>query len=208
MDAPAPPSDLDATLAELTAIGVSAVRTVERLMQIERETADIVATWLPEKASRMSSHSDAEAAADAIDRVTTALAGVVTRLDVLARAQDRLSRSVRLSVALRRRLQTGWTGASASDNRAAMQKRQVKNGVGEKIRREAAERETEDLFAGLDEHLADPDLDKEIQATSVEAVVDRICRDIGLAIAAYAPFTQPGNAATPRPIPAHPPDTG
>jgi hypothetical protein len=200
MATPDPPPELDPMLAELAEATMCAVRVVKRALQIEQAALEVAATWLPDPAARQASLTDAIAAAEAMESFTAAISQAVPRLEKLAGAMDRLSRSLRLTVALRRRLQTGWPRANTSDNRAAMQRRQVKRAVGENIKRDAEERDHEDLFAELDEKLLDPGLDDEIQATSVEAVAARICRELRLA-AACAPFKR-------RPTRAHPPDTG
>jgi hypothetical protein len=178
------------------------------MMEIEQAAAELAFAWLPKPGAQPASLAEAVAAGEAIDTFNAMMAATTPRIELLARAEHRLSRSLRLTIALRRRLQTGWTGATAADTRAAMQRRQVERGVGDKIRREAAESEAEDLLAELEEKLLDPGLDEEIEATTVEQVVARICRDIGLTASALV--AHPGRAPTsrPNPTPAHPPDTG
>jgi hypothetical protein len=203
MPAPEPSPDLDAALAELTDANTRAVNILTRMMEIEQAAAELAFAWLPKPGAEPASLAEAAAAGAAIDSFNTMMAATTQRIDLLARAEHRLSRSLRLTVALRRRLQSGWTGATAADTRAAMQRRQIKRGVADTIGREAAERETEDLFAELDEKLEDPGLDAEIEATSVEHVIARICRELGLPAPTPAPVLHPSDAP-----PAKPPDTG
>jgi hypothetical protein len=214
MDAGAAPApDFEATLAELAGLGMRAVRVVTSTLEVEQAVIAIVATSLPNKdksgpASPGWSVSDAIAAAEGIDSVSAALAAAVPRIDTLSRAHDRLSRSLRRTVALHRRLQTGWTGAKSWDNRAATQTRPADNGAGEKTPRDADKEAAEDLFAELDEELDDPGLDADIAAGSVEEVVARICRDISLAAHACAPLLQPRSPHPHSECGTAPPDTG
>jgi hypothetical protein len=122
MDANAPPiPELDATLSELAALGMRAARVVTRMMEIEQAAADIVAGWLPEAGSVHASLGEAQAAGLGVDTAIAAMAQSVPRVESLARALDRLSRSVRRSVALMRRMQAGWP--RAADDRTAMVRR-------------------------------------------------------------------------------------
>jgi hypothetical protein len=212
MDAPAQPSALEARLDHLASLGERIADAVTRMIEIDRAMADIAFTWLPDPARPASTSSEAAAAVQKLAAVAAVLAAAVPRIEALALAYDRVSRSVRRTVALQRRLQTGWPRASspdkaAPDTRSAMQKRQVKNGVSEKIRCNAEEDAAEDLFAELDDHLGDPGLDAELQAFTVEQVVDRICRDIGLAAASCAPLTDPRRPHPQSECGAHPPDS-
>ncbi len=176
----APNPDLDATLSELAALGMRAARVVARLMEIEQAAAEAAARWLPATAADATSLSEAVAAGQGIDAAAAALAEAVPRVEALARAFDRVSRSVRRSVALLRRMQAGWPGTAAADDRHAMLRRQVAQGVAEVIRRDTDGEAAERLFDDLAERLDDPVLETEIGALPVEEVVRRICRDLGL----------------------------
>ena len=176
-------SAIDATLAELASLGMRAARVVTRMLEIELETAEIVASWLPEHGGAAASLSEAVASGQGVDTVNAAMAEAVPRVEVLALAHDRLARSVRRSVALLRRIEAGWPHAS-SDDRAAMMRRQVARGVGEAIRRGSDDETAERLFDDLAERLEDPAVDAELAAMPVEEVVRRICRDLGLAATA------------------------
>ncbi len=182
MDANAPPiPELDATLSELAALGMRAARVVTRMMEIEQAAADIVAGWLPEAGSVHASLGEAQAAGLGVDTAIAAMAQSVPRVESLARALDRLSRSVRRSVALMRRMQAGWP--RAADDRTAMVRRQVARSVAEVIRREAEGDSAERLFDELAERLHDPAFVDEVLALPPEEVVRRVCRDLGLATA-------------------------
>ena len=187
MDAPATP-DFDATLAELTTLGMRAARVVTRMLEIEQAAADVAAAWLPEPGSTPASLGEAAEAGQAVDAVTTAMAQAVPRTEILARALDWLSRSVRRTIALSKRMQSGWPRAAA-DDRQAMLRRQVARGVGDQIRQQADGEAAERLFDELAERLDDPALAEEIQTLPVEQVVRRLCRDLGLVAAALSTLT-------------------
>ena len=202
MDAPAAITpDPDATLAELTTLGMRAARVVTQLLEIEGAAAEAAAAWLPEAGSTPASLAEAAASGQGVDAVAAAMAQAVPRTEILARALDRLSRSVRRTVALRRRMQAGWPRAAA-DDRQAMLRRQVARGVTNRIRQECDGEAAERLFDELNEQLHDPGLDEEILAHPVEQVVQRICRDLGLATAALSPLVSQSRKAADRPSPA------
>ncbi len=171
-------------LTELASLGMRAARVVTRLMEIEQEAAEVVVSDLPAPGHQPASLSDAAAAGHDVDAVTAAMGQAVPRVEVLARAFDRVSRSVRRTVALIQRMQSGWPSASAADNRQAMLRRQVAHGVAEVIRRESDGEAAERLFDDLAERLEDPELAAEIGVLPEQDVVRRICRDLGLAVGA------------------------
>ena len=187
-----PNSDDDAVLGELAALGMRAARVVTRMMEIEQATAEVVASWLPETGHVAASLEAATAAGQGVDAMDTAMAVAVKRVEVLARAFDRMSRSVRRTVALRRRMAAGWTGAGRADDRPAMVRRQVARKVGEAIAREAEGDAAERLFDELAERLEEPGRDAELLALPVEEVVRRVCRDLGLAVGSVAAVAVPG----------------
>jgi hypothetical protein len=120
------------------------------------------------------------------------MSAAVPRVEVLALALDRVSRSVRRSLALMRRMQAGWPGAGSADDRAAMVRRQVVRGVAEVIRSRADGETAERLFDELAERLDDPEFGRDLLALPVEEIVRRISRDLGLAADAHAaPGTLP-----------------
>ncbi len=189
----AAPLDADATLGELAALGLRAARVIARMMEIEGQAAEVTASWLPETGGP-ASLGEAEAAGHGVDMVAAAMAQAVPRAEVLARALDRVSRSVRRSLALMRRMQAGWPRAGA-DDRQAMVRRQVARGAAEAIRRqtagEAGDEAAERLFDDLAERLEDPALDAELRLLPVEEAVRRICRDLGLAAGAVRDASPP-----------------
>ena len=165
-------------------------RVVVRMMEIEQAAAEVVAGWLPAAGPFPGALGDAVAAGQGVDAVTEAMAGGVPRMEVLARALDRVSRSVRRCVALKRRLAAGWPRAGA-DDRAAMVRRQVARGVTDAIRCRAEGEAAERLFDELAERLDEPELEAELSALPVAEVVRRVCRDLGLAGAGVAEVLGP-----------------
>ena len=176
------PSD-DAMLAELAALGMRAGRVVVRMMEIEQLAADWAAHELPAPGSVAvadPAYVDAGREADALAAV---MAAAGPRVEGLARALDRVSRLVRRTVALRRRMEAGWPRVgSASDSRAAMVRRQVVRSVGDAIRREVDEDGAERLFDELAERLGGPEFEAEVAALPVEEIVRRVCRELGLVV--------------------------
>jgi hypothetical protein len=181
--------DPDATLTELAALGLRAARVVTRMMEIEQAAAEIVAGRLPEPGVEPASLAEATLAGHSVDGVAEAMTRSVPRVEILARALDRISRSVRHSIALMRRMQAGWP--HRSDNRAVMVRRQIGRAVAEVIRRESDGEAAERLFDELAERLDDPERQDAILALPVDQVVRRICRDLGLTAAALAPLAEP-----------------
>ena len=169
-------------LVELASLGMRAARIVTRLMEMEHNTAEVVASWLPAPGGQPASLSEATIAGQGVDSVTAALAQAVPRVEVLVRAFDRVSRSVRRSVALIERMKAGWPRAPSADDRQAMLRRQVARGVTEVIRRESDGEAAERLFDDLAERLDDPAVVAEIGVLPEQEVVRRICRDLGLAV--------------------------
>ena len=143
----------DAMLAELASLGMRAGRVVVRLIEVEQAAVDVIAAWLPAPGGDTTALADALAEGQAVDAVQAATLVAVPRVEVLARALDRISRSVRRSIALRRRLEAGWLGAGSVDDRAAMVRRQVARSVGEAIRRESDGEAAERLFDELAERM-------------------------------------------------------
>ena len=198
MDAPAATLDVDATLAELISVGMRGARVVARMLEIELSAAEVVAAGLPEPGTTAASLSEATACGQAVDAVAAAMAQAVPRTEALSRALDRLSRSVRRSIALRQRLQAGWPRAASSDNRATMVRRQVARGVAKIIRDTTDGEAAERLFDDLTERLDDPALLDDLETLPVEEIVRRICRDLGLIAAALPPLAR-GKATNPFP---------
>ena len=148
----------DDVLSELADLGMRMARVVVRLGEAEQAAVDIV-TW---------------------DMPKAWMAGAVPRVDLLARALERISRSVRRSVALAKRIDAGWPRVRSADDRPAMIRRQVKQDVSEVIRRVTESDDTaERLFDELYERLEDPGF--EMFGRPVTEIVRRFCRDLGLA---------------------------
>ena len=209
MDATAAPDpNFDATLTELAALGMRAARVVARMMEIEQAAAEIAASWLPERGHTAASLGEAVAAGQALDTVAAAMAPAVPRVEVLALALDRVSRSVRRSLALMRRMQAGWPRAASPDDRAAMVRRHVARRVADLIRRDNDGEAAERLFDELAERMDDPGLDQDFLALPVEEIVRRIGRDLGLAADALAAEGLPAELEIPPSPNETPPDTG
>ena len=172
----------DETLSELAALGMRMARVVVRLGEVEQAAVDIVTCDLPKAGVQPGSTAEAHAAGASLDGLTEWMAGAVPRVDLLARALERVSRSVRRSVALAKRIEAGWPRVWSSDDRPAMVRRQVKRHMSEVIRRVAdSDDAAERLFDELYERLDGPGLEQEIFGRPVQEIVRRICRDLGLA---------------------------
>ena len=183
MDTQATPYPTSAdTLTELTAIGMRGARVVARLMEVEQAAVDIVAACLPESIVAPASASEAVTGGLSLDQMAELMAGAVPRVEKLARALERVSRAVRRSVALTKRIEAGWPRVSRADDRPAMVRRQVKRGVSEVIRRVSDSDTAERLFDDLDMRLLDPDLEQDLLDLPVQAIVRRVCRDLGLGV--------------------------
>ncbi len=180
-----PSSDLspDAILSELAALGMRAARVVVRMMELEQAVVDVAAQELPRVGVEPGSLAEALAGGQAVDGLAVTLAQVSPRVEALARALERVSRSVRRSLALRARMAAGWPRVGR-DDRAGMVRRQVARGVGEAIRRCADGEAAERLFDELAVRLEDPALDDALDAGPVEDVVRSICLELGLAVEA------------------------
>ncbi len=170
-------------LSELAELGMRAARVVARMMEIEQATAEVAAGWLPNSVAEPDSLAEAVAAGQGMDALNAAMADGVKRVEVLARAFDRVSRSVRRSVALMRRIEAGWPRAK-SDDRTAMMRRQVARGVAEAIRQQTDGEATERLFDELAERLDEPSIEQDIDVLPVDEIIRRVCRDLGLATGA------------------------
>lgn len=169
-------------LNELAAIGMQAARIVVRLMEVEQAAADIVAASLPASIVAPASLKEATEGGLSLDQMAGLMAGAVPRVDALARALERISRSVRRCVALTKRIEAGWPQVGRADDRPAMVRRQVKRGVSEVIRRVSDSDTAERLFDDLNERLLAPGLEQDLLDLPVAAIVRRICRDLGLAV--------------------------
>ncbi len=201
MDTTAATPDFETALAELTTLGLRATRVVTRMMEFDQAMADVAAAWLPEPGTTPASLDEAAAIGHSLDAAEAVMAHTVPRTESLSRAHDRLSRAVRRTVALRRRLQTGWPRAGKADDRPALVRRQVARGVADRIRQESDGEAAERLFDDLYERLDDPTLAEDLLTLPVEEVVRRICRDLGLAIAKLpalaAQSPEPGDPPAP-----------
>ncbi len=172
----------DDVLSELADLGMRMARVVVRLGEAEQAAVDIVTWDMPKAGVQPGSAAEAHAAGASLDGLAAWMAGAVPRVDLLARALERISRSVRRSVALAKRIDAGWPRVRSADDRPAMIRRQVKQDVSEVIRRVTESDDTaERLFDELYERLEDPGFEQEMFGRPVTEIVRRFCRDLGLA---------------------------
>ena len=166
-------------LAELVQIGLSVARMAGRAAEAETAAA--------EAAAQLSIGDDVPAVAtslaEAIEQDRAYAAASEARHTVVARAEiitgifAKVSRSIRLTVAMAERLDRGWARRSAADDRDAMARRQVARQVAEVIEHQADSERAERLTEALTERL---DTEDELAGRPVEEVVTEICRDLGL----------------------------
>ncbi len=120
-----------------------------------------------------------EAEAPAPDNGADAVAAAGVALD-LATAHERVSRAVRRTIGLARRLNDPATPHSPQ-HRAAARKRIIRE-VEDAIQRQATRpTDAECLQSELEDRLDGPDLDDDIDARPVPEIIADICRDLGLA---------------------------
>ena len=185
MDSKADPNPTsEDTLRELAALGIRVARVVAAMSEVEQAAAAVAAGYLPVPGVVAASLAEAVGDGQSEDGVAAVMAQAVPRIEVLARAFDRVSRSVRRSVALLRRMEAGWPRGAAVDDRPAMERRQVARAVGEAIRREADGEAAERLFDELAERLDEPGFADETAGLPVDEVVRRICCELGLVVEA------------------------
>ncbi len=118
-----------------------------------------------------------------------------------AAAFDRISRAVRRTVALARKVAEPLPPRAAtgsSRDRAAARRRIIRE-VEDVIQRTVSGAEAEALGAELSERLDAPDLEDEIDGRPVAEVIADICRDLGIAVTLGA---HPWQRRTPRDIEA------
>ena len=191
MNTTRPSESDDAMLSELAALGMRAARVVVRMMEIEQSAADWAAHELPAPGSvPVTDPAYVEAGREA-DALAEVMAAAAPRVEGLARALDRVSRLVRRTAALRRRMEAGWPRVSpASDSRAAMVRRQVARGVSEAIRSEADGEAAERLFDELVERLEEPGFEAEMLSLPVAEIVRRVCLELGLVVQGVAAIAE------------------
>jgi hypothetical protein len=174
---PAPQAFRDA-LSALVQFGLRVAGMIAEVADAEtalaKSAAEIrVAEGVPAMATSLAEAIEA-------DRATAAAAearhSVVARAEAIAAAFARVSRAIRLTVAMAERLDRGWASGGAADDRHAKTVRQIARGAANAAGRESeGERPTESLT----EREA-PDWEDEFGDRSPEEVVAIICRALRL----------------------------
>jgi hypothetical protein len=172
--APAPQPFRDA-LAEVVQVGLQVVRMVGEVADAETALAKSAAEI--RVAEGVSSMATSLAEAIESDRATAAAAearhSVVARAEAIAAAFARVSRAIRLTVAMAERLDRGWARGRQADDRDAMTRRQTA--------REAADAAGREAEGERAERLTDaPDWEDEFGDRSPEEVMAIICRALRL----------------------------
>lgn len=200
---PRPSADpaLRDALLELVGLGVRIARVAAEMAEVEGRVVAAVAAGLPASVDDAGSLAETQAAGMAVDAAEQALAQGAPRVASAAQAFDRVSRAVRRTVALVRRLECGWPRRAGPDDRQAMARRQIARELGDRITRHAEGEAAERLFDDLAERLETLELEGGLEQP-VEAVVAAICRDLGLPPDAVPDPPAPG----PAPSAADPPD--
>ena len=111
------------------------------------------------------------------------------RMPGLVQMHERLGRSLRLTLALRRRIETGWPRRGEADDRRVRARRQVEQAVGARIRAEFDE--PAERLRLLEERLWDPGLEAMLDSMPVEAVIAEIGRGLTAVEAEVAGWTAP-----------------
>ncbi len=166
-------------LAELVQIGLRVARMVGQAADAETDLAVAAAqARVADGVSPMPTslaeaiEADRAAAADAEARHT-----VVARTEIVAAAFARVSRAIRLTVALAERLDRGGGRGGPSDDRQAMARCQIARAVKDAIGREAEGERAERLTEALTERL---DTEAGIGDRPTEEIIADICRYLGL----------------------------
>ena len=118
----------------------------------------------------------AVASAQGVDTTDLALKLGGDRLLLLVQMHEKLGRTLRLTIALKRRIETGWPRRGEADDRRAMARRQVERSVGDKIRAERGEA-AERLLRELHERLWDPGVEAMLDSMPIEDVIAAIARE-------------------------------
>ncbi len=124
-----------------------------------------------------------------VDTTDLALRLAGERVPGLVRMHERLGRSLRLTLALKRRIETGWPRRGEADDRRAMARRQVEQAVGARIRAEFDE--PAERLRLLEERLWDPGLEAMLDSMPVEDVIAEIGRGLTAVEAELAGWTGP-----------------
>ncbi len=116
-----------------------------------------------------------------------------------AAAFDRISRAVRRTVALARKIAEPLPPRADTGQQRVAARRRILREVADVIQRRAEGVEAEAMHAELSERLDAPDLEDDIDGRPVAEIIADICRDLGLAA---MPGTRPWKRRTPRDIEA------
>ena len=180
-------------LAEMVNIGLSVGRMIGRSAEAETAAADAAARVSVEEGVR---ETVASSLAEAIEQDRAFAAAAEARHTVAARVETisgsfaKVSRSVRLTVAMAERIDRGWARRGAADDGPAMARRQIVRGVAAAIERHVArdagaetsgcESERERLTEAFEERLERLDEEAALGHVPAEDIITGICRDLGL----------------------------
>jgi hypothetical protein len=176
------PQDFRDALSALVQFGLRVAGMVAEVA--DAETAIAKAAAQVRVAEGVSPVANSLAEAIEADRASAAAAearhSVVARAEAIAAAFARVSRSVRLTMAMAERLDRGWARGRVADDRKAMARRQIAGGVEDAIVRQAEGERAEQLRETLTERLGARDWEDLLDDHAPEEVMAIICRDLGL----------------------------
>ena len=183
---PAPQAFRDA-LAELVQIGMSVARMLGQVAQTEAALAVTAAQAVAmaegaiQNMDRVTSYVEAGEVGRVADIAIAAQQTAAARAETVAKAFNRVSRSVRMTVLLAERLDRGWARPRRdADDRHAMARRQIARGVAEAIARQADGERAERLSESLADRMETLDVEEAALDRPVDEIITEICRDIGL----------------------------
>ena len=111
------------------------------------------------------------------------------RMPGLVQMHERLGRALRLTLALKRRIATGWPRRGEADDRRALARRQVERAVSARIRAEFDE--PAERLRVLEERLWDPGVEAMLDSMPVADVIAEIGRELMAAQAEVAGWAAP-----------------
>ena len=164
----------------LVSFGVRIARVAAEVAEADGKIVALLAAELPARIADHASLTEAQLAGLSVDAADAALKPAAARVAAAGLTFERVSRAVRRTAALMRRIECGWPRRGGSDDRRAMARRQVARSVGEAITRRADGDAAERLFDDLVERLDALELDGGLEDRPAEVIVAAICRELGL----------------------------